>query len=71
VNFHRAANDFLGQFLFFHFPILFILYILSIHFRNRTAPRMITAVNVPDATSLSTILTEQASRRATSFFVTN
>jgi hypothetical protein len=39
--------------------------------RNRTAPRILTAVNVPDATSLSTILTEQASSRATSFFVTN
>ena len=37
------------------FGILFIPYILSIHFRNRTAPRIITAVNVPDATSLSTI----------------
>jgi len=39
--------------------------------RNRTAPRILTAVNIPDATSLSTILTEQANRRATSFFVTN
>jgi hypothetical protein len=36
--------------------------------RNRTAPRILTAVNFPDATSLSTILTEHASIEATSFF---
>jgi hypothetical protein len=30
-------------------PILFILCILSILFRNRTAPRILTAVNVPDS----------------------
>jgi hypothetical protein len=36
--------------------------------RNRTAPRILTAVNVPDATSLSTILPEQARRKAASFF---
>ena len=32
---------------------------------------MITAVNVPDATSLSTILSEQASKFATCFLVSS
>jgi hypothetical protein len=32
---------------------------------------MITAVNVPDATSLSTILAEQASKFATCFLVSS
>src|SRR5271157_2184636 len=33
--------------------------------RNRTAPRILTVANFPDATSLSTILLEQARRKAT------
>jgi len=36
---------------------------------TETVPRMITAVNVPDATSLSTIRQEQAGKFATCFLV--
>jgi hypothetical protein len=39
--------------------------------RNRTAPRILTVVNFRDATSLSIILLEQASKSATSFFVSS
>jgi hypothetical protein len=56
--------------LAFHFALLVLLRGYSVCAnRNRTAPRMITAVNVPDATSLSTMRQEQASKFATCFLV--
>jgi hypothetical protein len=51
------------------YPVFFVFYAFLCGHHNCFSD--LTAVKVPHATSLSTILTEQAGRRATSFFVTN